>query len=605
MEKQQEYLLRTEIETFVLNKINSSLDKYYENYKDEIGFLLYYPLYYFEYDLLTEQQKLIEGHFKEGKRNSINLMKYTLPDLYKEKMKNLYAVSWFLKEMKKRQYKKIKKFTFDIHSLKEFRNDYNQIIEIYKDYISSMGLKKRRGISAFKLIELDENNYKLAEREIFDNISKEHIYFYGLHDDNFQDEVNECMKVDKYIMQKYNLLETLLFRKEEYNYMLERVTELDDNIDPELLSLCIDRVSIDIDKLGGNIESDIINDIEEYKKIIGYFYYISRVNLLKCINKQAIMQDFEKNLLLKFNYTDLVNRIYKTMNIDKRDIRKFLNYLSIDCEKMGGLQEFPLIRYNKRIVFSMTSFILNDFQFSITNGHKFKNIIYHNKMGTISKTSEMSFCEKAKNYSNILYSMEYNYNLEGIKTSYGEDMKSDIDFAMYDKESNCLLVIECKWKENFYNYNNENYVNILDSCDKIYKGQLKKHKEYLELDPNHINKLFEKNNELVNKIDSPKIVYVFVDKRIQYHCDGKHVISEYMLLYLMSKYTEGNRLKLKDLINEILEMKTAITYDVDNLSNVLQIGDKKIQQNAFRLNYNFNANYSCFEDLDFEDSFNF
>ena len=600
MEKHQEYLLRIEIEQFIQNKINSSLDEYYENYKDEIGLLLYYPLYYFEYDLLNEQQKLIEKHIG----NPSKLMNYELPNFYKEKMKNLYAVSWFIKEMKKRKYKKIKKFIFDIHSLKNFRNDYNQIIKIYKDYISSIGLKKRRGVSGFKLIELDENNYKLAERLVFDNMLKEQIYFYGMHDENFKDEINDCMEIDRYILKNYNLLETMMFRKEEYNGMLKRVNELHDNIDQKLLNLCIDRVSIDINKLGGNIESQIINDIEEYKKLIGYFYYLSRVNLLKCINKQSIMQDFEKNLLLKFDYTDLVNRIFRTMSIDKSDIKKYLDYLSIDCEKMGGLQEFPLIRYNKRIVFSMTSFILNDFQFSTTNGHKFKDIIYHNKKGTMSETSEKSFYKKAINYSNILSSMAHDYNLEGVKTSHGEDMKSDIDFVMYDKESNCLLVIECKWKENFYKYNKEDYVNILDSCDKIYNGQLRKHREYLELDSTHINSLFEKNNELVNTIDSPEIFYVFVDKRIQYHCDGKHIISEYMLLYLMSKYTKGDKLKLKDLINEILGMKTEIIYDTDNLSHVIQIGDKEIQHNSFSLEYYFNVTDNYFEDCDSQDSFN-
>ena len=246
MEKQQEYILRNEIEQFVLNKINNSLDEYYEKYKDEIGFLLYYPLYYFEYDLLNEQQKLIEEHIE----NPSKLMNYILPNYYKEKMKNLHAVSWFIKEMKIRKYKKIKRFTLDVHFLKNFRKNYDQITKMYKDYISSMGLRKRRGVSGFKLIELDDNNYELAERVIFDNMLKEQIYFYGMHDDNFEDEINDCMEIDKYIKQNYNLLETMMFRKEKYNSMLKRVNELHDNIDNEFLNLCIDRVSIDINKLG-------------------------------------------------------------------------------------------------------------------------------------------------------------------------------------------------------------------------------------------------------------------------------------------------------------------------------------------------------------------
>ncbi|GEM_PF-1472522 len=594
MEKHQEYLLRNDIRLFILNKINSSLDEYYEKNKDEIEYLLYYPLYYFEYDLLSEQQKLIDKYIK----NPSMLMNDVLPNYYKRKIKNLYAVSWFIKEMKKRKYNKIKKFTFDIHSLKIYRNDYNQIIKIYKDYISSMGLKKNRGVSGFELIELDQNNYKIAERLMFDNIAKEEIYFYGMYDDNFKEEINNCMKIDEYIVQNYNLIETMMFRQDEYSDMLKRINELQDRVDQRFLNLCIERVSIDIDKLGGNIDSEIIKDIEEYKRLIGYFYYLSRVNLLKCVNKQSIMQDFEKNLLLKFNYNDLVNRIYKLINIEKSDIKRYLDYLSIDCEKMGGLQEFPLIRYGNKILFSMTSFILNDFQFSITNGHKFKDIIYHNKKETISKTSEKSFSKKAGNYSNVLFSMGYDYNLEGIKTSYGDDMKSDIDFAMYDKESNCVLVVECKWKENFYTYNSENYVNIFDACDKIYNTQLRKHKEYLEQDSTHVIKLFESNNGFVNSIDSPEIFYIFIDKRIQYHCDEKHIISEYMLLYLMSKYTEGKKLKLKDLINEIFGMKTEFIYNTDNLPYMIQIGDKTIQHNTFSLEYKFNSTDYYFEDCD-------
>ena len=93
-----------------------------------------------------------------------------------------------------------------------------------------------------------------------------------------------------------------------------------------------------------------------------------------------------------------------------------------------------------------SSVILNDFQFSIVNGHYLKQLDFINKDSTVSQSIVDYITNHCKVYKNIIYNTNYCYSVKG-KTFNGKPFNSDIDVAIYDKANNCMIIIECKWKK--------------------------------------------------------------------------------------------------------------------------------------------------------------
>lgn len=74
---------------------------------------------------------------------------------------------------------------------------------------------------------------------------------------------------------------------------------------------------------------------------------------------------------------------------------------------------------------------------------------------------------------------------------------------------------------------------IEDAVNKIYKTQFEKHKLFINSVSNGINYLFKESGEITLK--NMKIAYLAVDKRCQLHKDDQHLISIYVLLFLITK----------------------------------------------------------------------
>lgn len=605
--KEIEYSVRKKIKDHVLQKIDTTLNNYHERYKDDIGFLLYYPLYYFEFDLLNSINISIENYVKTHAPNSHDenlLMNYIVPVIQLKKMKNLNAITWFIKEMRKRGYENTKKFIFDYYEFEHFKIIYNSILDAYDDYENSIDLLKLRNIAGFKLVRESESTYTLIKPNIIDNYYKDPIYFYGLYDDDFEEEKVKISKSTDYLNETYNVIyEMICGPKENWKKVYKTVNELAENIDKYLYGLCIERVEVDVDKLSEEFKSQVIYDAKELKLFLGYLYYLSRVTLHRCNMQHSLMDDYRKNLILKYNYYDLIKQIEYVTSISRERVKLYLEYFTLPGNeiKNGTLVEFPIIRYKNRVLFLPSTFILNDFQFTITNGHYFKNINVIRKDETISNTLEDSIEKKIRRYSNVVISTRKNYNVESVKTKNGKDLKSDIDVAIYDKISNQILIIECKWKENVYIYK-ENYINILDCLNKVYENQLDKHKEFIELDASNIDFIFDYNVDVMNRKENTKINYLFVDKRIQYHKDDRHALSVYLFLYLVSEYSNGNILHLDKLVNKINSLNTSISYEKLCDANLLSIDDLKIKHNAFNLEYKFDISFYG-DDYEFEEDY--
>lgn len=144
---------------------------------------------------------------------------------------------------------------------------------------------------------------------------------------------------------------------------------------------------------------------------------------------------------------------------------------------------------------------------------------------------------------------------------------------MYDKIGKKLLIIECKWKENVYQ-NRENYIKIEDALKKIYDNQLEKHQTYLERDINRLNELFDNQIDFTREGDVDTL-YLFVDKRIQYHDNGtnRHVIPIFMLAYLFENNSSKRQLILSDVFSEIREMKSRVRYERIKLKEPVHLGE--------------------------------
>ena len=70
-------------------------------------------------------------------------------------------------------------------------------------------------------------------------------------------------------------------------------------------------------------------------------------------------------------------------------------------------------------------------------------------------------------------------------------------------------------------------------------------------------------------------LYLFVDKRIQYHDNGtnRHVIPIFMLAYLFENNSSKRQLILSDVFSEIREMKSRVRYERIKLKEPVHLGE--------------------------------
>lgn len=170
----------------------------------------------------------------------------------------------------------------------------------------------------------------------------------------------------------------------------------------------------------------------------------------------------------------------------------------------------------------------------------------------------------------------YLYNEPGLKFN-GRDLKSDIDVAIYDIKTKKLLVLECKWKENVY-LNHDDYLQIEDAIRKVYSRQLEKHQFYLGLGKEKISKIFD--NEIdFDKITNLDILYLFVDKRIQFHDNKKnrHAVPIFLLAHLFEKYRTEDELDLNALFEDIRRMESKVSRERVKLLNPVKIGKYTVE----------------------------
>ena len=267
----------------------------------------------------------------------------------------------------------------------------------------------------------------------------------------------------------------------------------------------------------------------------------------------------------------------KQVGLSNDVMKVYIKYFSVESSIQGGsFIEFPFIVCREKIVWIPSSIVLNDFQFSIVNGHYYKGVDFYEKDDTVSQSIVDYVVNHSKKFKNILVRSNYLYHEIDLKFN-GKDLKSDIDVAIYDIKTEKLLILECKWKENVYS-NHGDYLQIEDAIRKVYSRQLEKHQYYLGLGKDKISQIFDNKIDF-NKISNLDVLYLFVDKRIQFHdnTQNRHALPIFLLAHFFEKYSTEDELDLNELFEDIRKMESKVKREKVKLLNPVKIGKYTIE----------------------------
>ena len=481
-------------------------------------------------------------------------------------------LEWFQKKLLNTKIRK-NKFEFNQYKYDKFEESLPIILKLCGNYILNEKFKQKRGINKI-LIEVDEKNeYYFKNPIIKDKIDCQDTYYWEKNIDNseLQLEIQIKNETTKKIINKY------FFGNSDLS-INEFLTA--DKIDKEIYDSCKKNVQVDIDKIGCEFCSNIFNNKEQLISILGLFMYLSRTYMLKNeMESRKTPVIFKKPIIIKKQ--KLIEIINKFMDIESNQINCIIDYLSINYNCQWGINEYQLINIDECILWIPSSFIMNDFQFSIVNGHYEKKIDIIKRDDTVSQSVVDNIVNECKKYKNIVISSNKEY-FDKQNTFNNKELKSDVDVALYDTISNTLIIIECKWKEKLF-LKGEKYDKICDDVSKIYKNQLDKHKYFLQLDTNNLDFIFENDERVKKRPYYPQVQYIMVDKRIQLHYYQKHTLSEFNFLKVIKDNSINNILKLDNVISYINTLKTEVEYSIGKSKSILEYSDKRINNSLFSL----------------------
>ena len=345
--------------------------------------------------------------------------------------------------------------------------------------------------------------------------------------------------------------------------------------DMELYNCCIEIIEKDLNKWEARVRSNVFDSPNHLAKVIAYFYYHA---MLKSISIRIDM-DFEedffeigKECIMYFDKKDCIDDIVKISRLPEHKVVNVVNYL-INDGKMN-LLEFPLFEVEDSLVTIPSLILVNDWQFTIINGHYLKNIIISNREKTISTVTEERIEKALLGVTNVAVAKTVPYS---FKDELGNELNSDIDYAIYDFTHNKILIIEAKWIDKHYKDEIDKiYGKIFQTLNSIYTKQIDKHKKFLQKQEN-IDFLFSNDKNYKKGLPTPEIYYLAVDKRNQMHIGERHMVSEYMLIYFIHKYVSDNQIDLESMWKEINGLQTKVEYiAVSNDYFEISVGDEVV-----------------------------
>lgn len=532
MEKQLEYDLRKQIGDHVSERVESALDRYWNKFSSKVGFLFQYPL-----NALEESFQRLQGG-PEG-------------------VWDREVVSWFLKQMMLRG-SFPQQFEFDPQEFSEFKDTlYPKLSNLYRDTQFIEQLQLMRSVNKIQIREEGPDLYSLHRPMIMDSYDSEKLYYLGLDDESqINLEVQARTKVNAYFTKKLEL---------ERKAFIRRLNGLTTNVDKELLNISINSIALDIEKAGSKFNSSVFGNAQQTIKIVSLLHYFSVVQFYKNLHNGFQNSKDPHNRLVTLDYSWLLKKITKETRVEPTAVAEVIDYFLLNPSYKGTLAEFPLVRNNNSIVFIPSSFMLNDWHFSLINGHYYKEKLLIRRNESVSESIVNRIADKAGEFTNIEVIKNKAYSFTHGSTS----INSEIDIALFDKDSGTLLVIECKWKENVYDLGPK-YKELEDAVNKIYKNQLDRHHLYLTSNPQHVSDLF---NQQVSSHQIINQEFIIVDKRVQYHTESQHMVSLYILLAVFREFEKGSQLPLDKIVQRIASLRTEVIVDYVDANTVHSVSE--------------------------------
>lgn len=568
MERQQEYELRKKIADAIQNDVDRVFSEKLQLLNHDFYGEILFPLTVLEMNYKMKSEESVADGLEDSNEYLI------LVNPLRE------AIYWYIQK----ELASDKKIVFAkkayIPSLDEEHSFVEYILQLHDEFKRGEQIREIRDCASKVMIKSEgDNKYSFYFPVISEKYHKELLYYYGLDDTlNFEVERATFVECEKYLHNKINV-EDLIIHPQKIHIYYNILKGMANVIDTKYFDLCKKRVMSDLNKISSsslrsiddNTNKVIIGSKDELATFLALLYYLSRL----CMQKYMLVSS---TMVGELEYTcqyDLpkILSLGKQIGLSRDSVIGYIDYFAMDVNIVGGnFTEFPLLKFKEKIIWIPSSIVLNDFQFSIVNGHYYKGIRFENKNETVSQSVIDYIVNHSKKYSNVLYNTNYVYSVPNEKFK-GKPFNSDIDVAIYDKVGKKLLIIECKWKENVYQ-NRENYIKIEDALKKIYDKQLEKHQTYLEKDINNLNELFDNQIDFTKEGDVDTL-YLFVDKRIQYHDNGvnRHAIPIFMLAYLFENNSVNNQLILTDVFSEIREMQSEVSYERIKLKKPILLGE--------------------------------
>ena len=381
MDRQEEYELRQKISDAIAKDVSNVMADTLRACNSNFSLEIMYPL------------ELLERMYKRKSDESFEMGLFPNNEMLITVNPLREAIFWFIKNALKTD----KKLRYDNEVTDEMRKADDGLIEfvlrLHDEHLKGIQIREIRDcFSKVKICEEGANKYSFYFPRIEEGYNKELLYYYGLDDSlNSQKEREVFIDCENYLMNKINVRELVYYPQKVFIYR-NILTNMASHIDKKYWELCKRRVLSDLNKVStGALESidavgrHIINSKDELASFLGLLVYLSRL----CMQKYMISIGtgmFPTEYICIYDLPKLL-ALGKQVGISREACMNYIDYFSIDPNiGEGNFTEFPLIKWKEKIIWIPSSVILNDFQFSIVNGHYLKQLDFINKDSTVSQS---------------------------------------------------------------------------------------------------------------------------------------------------------------------------------------------------------------------------
>ncbi|MGG1201274.1 hypothetical protein ABE208_11450 [Bacillus inaquosorum] len=185
----EEYEVRKNTKDYIMNHINQYIEDYISEHKENISFLVYYPLI------------SIEMSFQQASPNHQNAII------------DRYAISWFIGKIFEKKINLDLEPEYRENEFIYFKNNISKkILALYKDFLLCDEIMDMNSIAKSQFEQCGPNKYKFTAANIEGGFRKEYIYYHGLDSSNFNLERDIKMKPAIRLVEKYTVLVLNHFR---------------------------------------------------------------------------------------------------------------------------------------------------------------------------------------------------------------------------------------------------------------------------------------------------------------------------------------------------------------------------------------------------------